>query len=41
MTFVNQIGFERNARELGAANVNVVRRFTFEFANSLGVEVAL
>jgi hypothetical protein len=32
MTFVDEIGFERKARKLGAANGDVVRRFPFRSA---------
>jgi hypothetical protein len=41
MTFVDEIGFERKPRRLGAANVDVVRRFPLELPNSLEVEVPL
>jgi hypothetical protein len=41
VTFVDEIGFERNPRKLGAANVDVVLRFPLELPNSREVEVPL
>ncbi len=35
MTFVNEIGFERTPRKLGAANADVVFRFPFALPKSL------
>ena len=41
VTFVDEIGFERKPRKLGAANADVVLRFPLELSNSLEVEVPL
>ena len=41
MTFVDEIGFERKSRKLGAANDHVVLRFPLELPNSFDVEVPL
>src|ERR1700680_4121790 len=41
VTFVDKIGFERKPRKLGAANADVVLRFSLELPNRLGVEVPL
>src|ERR1051326_9423859 len=41
VTFIDEIGFERKPRELGAANDDVVRRLPLERPNSLDVEVPL
>ena len=41
VTFVDQIRGERKARQLRAANVDVVRRFPLELPNSLDVEFPL
>jgi hypothetical protein len=41
VTFVDEIGFERKPRKLGAANADVVLRFPLELPNSLEAEVPL
>ena len=39
MTFVDEIGFERNPRQLGASDVDIALRFPLELPNSRNVEV--
>lgn len=39
VTFVDEIGFERNRRKLGASNVDVVLGFPLELPNCLRVEI--
>lgn len=41
VTFVKQIGFEREPRKLGAADIHVVRGFPLEFPNKVDVKVPL
>ena len=41
VTFVDEIGFERKPRKLGAADADVVLRFVLELPNSREVEVPL
>ena len=41
MTLVDEIGFERKPRKLGAADADFVLRFPLELPNSLEVEVPL
>ena len=41
VTFVDEIGFERKPRKLGAANADVLLRFPLELPNSLEVEFPL
>jgi hypothetical protein len=41
VTFVDEIGFERKPRKLGAADADVVLRFPLELSNRLEVEVPL
>ena len=41
VTFVDEIGFERKPRKLGAANVDVMRRLPLELPNSLKIKAPL
>ena len=41
VTFVKQIGFEREPRKLGAADIHIMRRVPLELSNSLDVKVPL
>ena len=39
MTLVDEIGFEREPRKLGAANADVTLGFLLEFPNAFDVEI--
>src|SRR5919197_1386815 len=41
VTFVDEIGFERKSRQLGAADEDVVLRFALQLPSRLGIELPL
>jgi hypothetical protein len=41
VTFVDEIGFERKSRQLGASDEDVMLRFALELTSRLGIELSL